>query len=199
MSALVLPAPLDGAEPGAWVEYGKRTLSWGPLPEGSFARNTWAMAWVDVSEREPWRGEPLWLYASRRRDESWSREPFTDTARRKLHDLVVPQIARYGFHRLWVERRRARTSAEADLVNARAAGRVARWWQDKAALADLDLDLRPPRRDPDRRHPTVLVARAYAPSVTERVDVIGEAWYEGEQIGWVTGSGEVVPTDELLR
>lgn len=68
MTALVLPEPFASAPASAHTEYGKRVVTWTLSDPGEIARNGYQIAWVDITEREPWKGEPLWVSATRRQE-----------------------------------------------------------------------------------------------------------------------------------
>lgn len=200
---LTLPAPLAGEPVGGYVQHGYRYLSWGPLPAGEYARNRWAMAWVEVREDRPWKGEPLWLTAYRRPPgHSLTRVPFTDKGRAALHAEVVPAIARYGFDRLWAEARSTRSAVELAERNASDARVEAAWFDAKATvesmLADGMVEFRPVE-GPDGRPLTVRVVKAHSQQRRTWDFVAAEALVAGERVGWVTREGDVVPEDTMLR
>lgn len=200
---LALPAPLTGEPVGGYVQYSHRYLSWGPLPAGEYARNRWDMAWVEVREDRPWKGEPLWLTAYRRPPgHGISRVPFTDKGRDTLHAEVVPVIARYGFDRLWTEARGASAAVGVAERNARDARVEAAWFDAKATvqsmLADGLVEFRP-AAGANGRPLTVRVVNPHSPQRRTWDFVAAEALVAGERVGWVTRDGDVVPEDTMLR
>jgi hypothetical protein len=199
--ALTLPAPLDEAtDAGAWTEYGKRTICWTLGGPGTFRRNAWVFAWVQVTEQEPWRGEPLWLSAERRIvDASHLRQPFTTAARAALSDAVLPVVARYGFGRLWLELHRTRTT---DAAKAAERARIIAAWHDARETlhqmhVDGLVDFHPIERDHYGRPPAVRVVgwdgRLTAEPAAARATV------HGEHVGWMTDRAVLVPLGDLLE
>lgn len=212
MTALLLPPRLDGAAMSCGTSYGKRTISWTVAKAGEWHRNRFSMAWLEVSEREPWRGEPLWLSAYRRPvDSTLAREPFTDRAREQLSSEILPWVARYGFSRLWTDlHRRAGRSDPAALDRARqameaqvqrAAAELA-WHRLATELADMHADgltdLDPLPRSHDRRQPRVAVVPRYRGDAPVQ-PVAARVLVDGDQVGWVTDHGQLVPLEDVLR
>lgn len=217
MTALTLPAALDGAAVSCGTSYGKRTITWTIAEPGEWHRNRFSMAWLEVSEREPWRGEPLWLHASRRPvDSTLSREPFTDRARDLISAEVLPGIARYGFSRLWTElhRRagrsdpeaveRARKAMEAQIRRAEA---ELEWHRLTAELHDMHADglttLEPLRTGmartvAQRDERRVAVVPRYRGDSSVQ-PVVARVLVDGEQVGWVTDHGHLIPLEDVLR
>lgn len=212
MTALTLPHRLDGAAMSCGTSYGKRTISWTIAEPGEWHRNRFSMAWLEVSEREPWRGEPLWLSAYRRPvDSTLAREPFTDRAREQLAAEILPSIARYGFSRLWVDLHRqagrsdpaavdrARQAMEAQIRRAEA---ELEWHRLTAELHDMHADgltdLDPLPRSHERRETRVAVVPRYRGDSPVQ-PVVARVLVDGEQVGWVTDHGHLVPLEDVLR
>lgn len=196
---LTLPAILEGVPMGAHTEYGKRLICW-TLPEpGELYRNRYEIAWIDVTEREPWKGEPLWLSATRRHPGASGRVPFTDLGRDALHADIVPQIARHGFGDLWLALHRTKGSGAAE--EAARAHRVASWWDQKAALDDMhQLGLVEFVPIDQREHPRGLRKQiAEGNRGTTSTDVGARAFVDGVSVGWMTTRGELIPNDGILR
>ena len=63
---LQLPDPFASVEIGAYMEHGRRYLSWRLMDPGTLHRNAYAMAWFEVKEWEAFRGDRLSLSAMRR-------------------------------------------------------------------------------------------------------------------------------------
>lgn len=193
-----LPAPFDGVPIGHMS--GARFVEWALTEPGQLHRNRYHAAWVEVREGAPWRGEPLHLSAYRRVTEgSWSREPFTEAATKALHAGIVPLIARYGFDRLW------RECCQVGGGNVRGgiddAERYLAWWRDRGELVDMFeagmVDLVPVDDQAGmftrgERIPPVAVYHHVASSVSYR-EVSARVMVGGEQVGWMTRSGELVP------
>jgi hypothetical protein len=199
LTALVLPSPFDMAEVGAHTEYGHREVTWHLREPGELHRNRYDMAWVEVHEQEPWRGEPLWLRASRRTAPGgWSRVPFTDAARASLHKLLVPLVARYGFSRLWMEHRNTRAAGELEHYRSAEDDALteARWWNARRELAEMQSDGfvdAIPVRDEFGHRPTE--CRIYGDRSRHWERVAARAVVNGEQVGWFTVKGELVPSE----
>lgn len=216
-SSLRLPPQLDNAPMSCGTSYGKRVVSWTITEPGEWHRNRFSMAWLEVSEREPWRGEPLWLHASRRPvDSTLAREPFTARARDLISAEVLPGIARYGFSRLWTElhRRAGRSDPEA-VERARAAmeAQIRRaeaeleWHRLTAELHDMHADglttLEPLRTGmartvAQRDERRVAVVPRYRGDSSVQ-PVVARVLVDGEQVGWVTDHGHLIPLEDVLR
>lgn len=200
---LVLPAPFTGCEIGAHLEHGRRQLTWRIEGPGQLARNGFEMAWFDVAERDPFRGEPLWLSATRRPlgQESYGRQGFTDRGREHVAHLVLPVIARYGFDRAWSEAHQAKAHKIIDSAKAGEAEAlwVAEWWRAQADLAHMLADGALRFRACEQglgRWPTVAVMdRA---GRRDRRDVVAAALLDGEQVGWMTRHGDLVPMENMI-
>lgn len=202
MTGPALPAPFDTLHWAASIEHGRRMVyTRQPLAGGELARNQFVTAWFEITEWNPWKGEPLHLTATRRTGESYARQGFTDTGRERLARIVLPAVTRYGFDRWWNELHRNLRVSIADCD--REAGRianVAEWWRLRADLASMhaagDIELRGVEHDWRYPHPTTLLADTYGRC--ERVDIAAEAWCRGERVGWLTSRGELVPPADLL-
>lgn len=200
--ALDLPAPLADITPAAHLDRGRRTITWTVTDPGELHRNTYAMAWIEVYESAPWRGEPLWLSASRRRDESWSREPFTDRARDALHTAIVPQLARC-FADLWLDLHRTRaTPSDRRTLVGRA---IASWCEQADHLAEMHalglLEFRPVT--PDEVRERFGRCGVGVPIWDEHQgvrieDAVAWAVLDGEHVGWMLRTGWVVPLADPL-
>lgn len=209
---LVLPPHLDGASMACSTSYGKRTIGWTISEPGEWHRNRYSMAWLEVAEREPWRGEPLWLSAWRRPiDTTLAREPFTPRARDLIATEVIPPIARYGFDRLWTElhRRAGRSDPEAverarkamDAQIRRAEAEL-EWHRLTAELHDMHADglttLEPLPRTHERRETRVAVVPRYRGD-TPIQPVVARVLIDGDHIGWITDHGHLIPLDDILQ
>jgi hypothetical protein len=201
---LTLPAPFDQVDIGAHLDRGRRSLTWRLEGPGQIVRNGYEMAWFDVTERDPFRGEPLWLSATRRPlgRSNYGRQGFTDAGRKALSEFVLPVIARYGFDRAWTELHRTKA---AKIVEAAAAGEqealwVAGWWRTQAELAHMLADglLRFEVVDETYgRWPTVAVMDRSGRR--DRQDVVAAAMLDGEQVGWMTRHGDLVPLEDQMQ
>lgn len=205
---LVLPGPLaDVAESdvGAWMDYGRRQVSWTLRVPGKWHLNAWTFAWVDVKEERPFAGEPLSLWASRRLEDSSSRVSFTDKGRAAIKAEVLPVIARYGFERLWMELTAAKFKrADHDKAISEAEARV-EWYKMKRDLGEWmaagDLQFIGHDTDPvtgGHREHRVRVAREYHHGGYETDATLARAMHDGEHVGWLTSGGDVVPLGDVL-
>lgn len=201
LTSLVLPAPFDQVTDfGAWITYGKRKVAFSVIDQpGVFARNQYQSMWVDIEEREPWRGEPLWVSPSRRPPgTSFAREPFTEPARKAMSDLLLPVVARYGFDRWWTELHQGSKRMAANEQALEDAVAIVDWWRRRNELAEMWsmglLSARPIVRDTYRRGPMVTQLRTYGRGTDSNlVAPVAELWADGGQVGWLTEDSEVVP------
>lgn len=206
---LTLPVPFAECRPGPYFEYGKRTVCWSLKAPGVLHRNQFSMAWFDITERQPFKGEPLWLTATRRPpDANHARVPFTDPARDALSRTLLPVVARYGFDRWWTELHQAKTTAMAD-SNERGrahALQVVAWYDVQAELVAMHaeglLELRPlTTEQASRGHGngyTVDIPQSRGTTTcSQRAG--GSLWLNGEQVGWLGTDGTLLPPQGLLR
>jgi hypothetical protein len=132
-----LPALLEGARLAAHTTNGRRVLCWTAPGPGRWHRCGFDRAWVEVTEQQPWRGEPLHLTAYRRLPGTiTTRERFTARAQTALAAEIVPAVARHGFDRLWLPLHR-RHDRQALHDRAAQAEREAAWFRYRAELAEL--------------------------------------------------------------
>lgn len=199
-----LPAPFNEAcDVGAHTSYGKRVITLRLDQPGNLHRNQYNMAWFDITEREPWRGEPLWVTTQRRTStESWLRQPFTDAAARRIQADLLPAIQRIGFNTAWLALHRAK-GHDGCVPAAEEAERRAAWWRLKDTLhqmhADGDVDFRPVPPTPiGTRGETVAVVTTHTTNY-EWATPMASAWVAGEQVGWVTDKGDLVSLEGVLR
>lgn len=196
---LSLPPPLLEAKPSAHVEYGRRAICWSLTEPGSWHLCRYNMAWLDVSEREPWAGEPLHLSATRRLHYESPRDSFTDKSRTLIAAELLPLVARYGFSRLWVELHRTKTT-EHHVSRAEQARAEAQWWQQRSDLNEMHMlgvvDFRPVRPDDGRREVTVKVVPEHGSMSYE--PVMAAALVDGDQVGWMTRGGQLIPMATVL-
>lgn len=192
------PDFLTGFERASIFEHSRRVISWSTMKPGEILRNSFQAAWVEVWEMEQWKGEPLWLGASRRTsNSSYVRSGFTDRARKTLHEVIVPAVARHGFGRLWEQgfdpvkgySDRQLDEAEKYLL----------WCQQRRELEELFregmIELRPVSRQANgRTHQQVSVYHGIRTNGSLQ-SVSAEARLDGEQIGWLTDRGVLVPLD----
>lgn len=198
MTALVLPGPLTGAEPGAWFEYNCRVVSWTVPTPGVWHRNSWVFAWFEVKERNAWYGDALWFGGQRRHGDITSiRTGFTDRGREAMSREVLPVIARYGFDRLWMELRQVKAAAERFDRPIREAEAAVEWWRMKQDLAGWmaagDLTFEPVR---DAREHRIRVCCSYRQYDYKAAGA--RAMLDGAHVGWMTRDGELVPKDAIL-
>lgn len=210
---LELPAPFDAASRGAWVEYGKRKLTLFITEPGRFARNDFTTLYIEVVERLPYKGEPLYVHGHRTEARNGhARRPITDAAARAATEALLPPIQRYGFSRAWADAYAARCAKEAEgsaweVARAQA---EASWWAQQRDLsqmmADGLLELRPTaetlavetrlnRDDLRRLHITRLASYGQQP-YHERI--AAEALLGDEVVGYMTNEGHLVPPDDVL-
>jgi hypothetical protein len=131
------------------------------------------------------------------------RDSFTAKGNEQLRALLLPVIARAGFDRLWHQYRRGRIDPATYAARAEQAYRLAEWWErahEVAAVYDR-LTFRPVEQDDSYRRPQVLQPSAGTLHHAQWSEVMASAWLDGEQVGWLTTGGEVVPAgaDDLLR
>jgi len=197
---LELPDPFASVEVGAYMEHGRRQLTWRLMEPGTLHRNAYAMAWFEVKEWEAFRGDRLSLWATRRTTPEGTRETFTDAAREALSRQILPVIARYGFDRAWTEAH-AQKAARAARGHAQAieeAQAVVEWYRcqadlDEAHAAGL-IEFRP--LAPSLHQSTSVVAQST--TGRRREDVIAQALLHGDQVGWLTRGGDLVPDGSVL-
>lgn len=196
---LTLPAPFADLRASAHTEYGRRKVSWALSEPGELYRCRYKAAWVEISEGNPWRGEPLWLSAHRRTGQTCVRESFTDKARQSLHDALVPPVARYGFDRLWWELHRVQTTV--DRSNEAHALRVVEWWRAQADLAEMhragEVTFVSAVRDRGVEHRERVVPTHGHGSHWE--PIAAQAFVDGEPVGWVTTHGQLIPDGSILE
>lgn len=203
MSTLTLPEPFASANAGAHTEYGKRKISWTLAEPGEIARNGYQIAWVEITEREPWKGEPLWVSATRRPPgtEGWSRVRFTDKGREAISGILLPLVARYGFTRLWLDLHRTKHTAGDHAQAIAEAQRVVDWHVACRELTDMHaagvLDFKPADPKLLAQRYTVPVAAAYG-SGRDWEPVMAQAFLDGESVGWITSRGQLVPDRHVL-
>ena len=196
--SLTLPGHYDGAVASAGWSGGRRVLTWTMDGPGMLHRCRFGRVWVEVCEREPWRGEPLAVWASRTMPDGsgWARHPLTDAALAAVHAELVPLVARAGFDRLW------RATWEPGAVHGgsvQAAEDYLAWWRDREVLTDMweagVLDVVPVEREEHwmgARGPQVRVWHGPGVSADTR-ETSARLLADGAQVGWVTTRGELVP------
>ena len=203
------PAPLDAATSvGAWTEYGRRKVSWSIIAPGVFARNNFAMAWIEVVEDVPFRGEPLSVRAQRRIDEHSPRESFADTARTRLVEAIVPAVARYGFDRLWTEVHRGRHRPSGSGRAVARAEAVLAWHRNQVTLVEMHADgLVTFDRVGFHEGTAWTTTQRDSPGLQRAVDhdgrvgwqaVIARAVANGEHVGWLDGHTRLIPLGHEL-
>lgn len=199
LDQLVLPAPYDTGELGAWTEYGKRKVSITLKEPGSLHRNLFSMCWIDVTEQKPWRGEPLWVSGQRRPpDSDLARQSFTDAARKAIAAELLPVVQRYGFHRWWCELHREKGDRAAQEGRSRAeeSAKAQRWHTAHAELGELYAD---GVVDPVALPPTPVGERARRLAYIEYdgrwgyAEAVARLMLGEEQVGWMTSDGKLLP------
>ena len=158
---------------------------------------------IEAKEQTPWGAEPWWRVT--RVDAGWRRSPMSPVAGERLdHELARALQAYGGFDTAWTAARlRAQGSdiadatGEADRLNA-----YVRYWQAthdvremvEAAGAEVVY-----RYDPDpfnqRRHDAP--APSYRTTGTVWHAIPTRVLWRGEQIGWMTEGGDIVPLTDL--
>lgn len=195
---LTVPAPFDTVVPYASIR-GCRSINWTFTTPGQLCRNSYDSAWVAVAEVHAMRGEPLRIECQRRFEQRgrWDRDRFTDTARKRLHALLVPVVARYGFHRAWTELHLGGLDRNADHAD-----KTADEYRDRAAwytaqadltrmLADGTAELRP-LCDPIEVKVPRQGGSAWA-GVWEHRSSHAEIVVDGVRLGWMVDDGTIAP------
>lgn len=195
MSALLDLIDLDA--PAATFGYnGCRELIWTIVGPAELHRNAFERAWIEVTEGEPMKGEPLWDRAYRRTDPRSMRERFTDRAQKLIHGELIPKIAR-DFGERWERAHMPAASPESFREAAEAERTRVRWYERAAELTEMYsmglLQVRPPEI-PDRftcLANQVRILRQYdrGSGTTDRA---GDCYLDGELVGYLTRLG-VVP------
>lgn len=196
----------------ASISHGKRVLSWTLAAPGGAAvyRNTFGWAYVEMVEREPWKGEPVGLRRASRRDGvvGGPDRPFTDPARKAIENDLARWIARVGFDTLWNDARRHRimddshygTAVDRARREAADARRFARWYDDLAEILALYADGRAAVRplptgtaftthDRDARRVAVM-GHDHRPTIAQ---VVAELHADGEHVGYLDADGNPIP------
>ena len=162
-------------------------------------RCRYEIAWLELRESAPWRGQAH-LQATRRSDPTSPRIPFTVGATRLIAHELLPAVAGHLFERWWdsLHRSHDHCSARACAATAR---RIAAWWDQRAELAGAyaagHVMLRPHAHHTQERARTQLVADTSGRLVRE--ELLAEAVLAGDHVGWLTrSSGDLIPDDELI-
>lgn len=195
---LQLPDPFASVEIGAWMEHGRRYLSWRLMDPGTLHRNRYAIAWFEVKEWEAFRGDRLSFWATRRQTMTAPRESFTDAAREALSHQVLPVIARYGFSQAWTEchAQKAGQAARGHQAAVEEASRVVEWHRLQGELLEAHaaglVEFRP--IGPQDRSVTTVIGHGGR----QRQEVSALALLDGERVGLLTRSGDLVPDGSVL-
>lgn len=195
VSTLELPDPYNTADVGAWVEYGKRKVCLTLNTPGTLHRCRYEMAWLDVTEMYPWKGEPLYVSGQRRPPGGeWSRQSFTDAARKSMSAEILPVVSRYGFERWWLEVHRAtkgqqiQSESESQIVEVE---KIVTYHRRRVELGGLWssglLDLVPVEGV------RVEMLDSGYDMRWARVDVAAKLLFGDDHLGWMTRDGKVVP------
>lgn len=194
-----LPAPYADARWTSGLTYNRRHLTATITGPGELHRNTYEMAWFEIIEAEPWRGESRHISCLRRRGTTYAREGFTPAAQKAIQATLLPIVHRYGFDRWWNELHRTRGDIAVCEQRASYAQRVAEWWRLRGDLVAMhaagDLEL---RGHPEGHYGPATVLSTDQYGRVERTEVVASAWCHGEQVGWLTRNAELVPLDALL-
>lgn len=204
-TGLVLPEPFNTASRGAWTSYGKRKLTLQVTEPGRFARNDFTTLYVEVVEREPFKGEPLYAYGQRTTEGGGHvRRSLTDAAHKALDRELLPPIQRYGFHQAWLDAyglRMAREAVGAEWEQQRAEAER-RWWADYETLAQMMADgmveLLPVEHDDRYHRQTVAKLAVYGHRPTAWEAIAAEARVDGEHVGYFTEEGSLLPLGHHL-
>lgn len=194
-----LPPPFDVAEVAASVSHGRRRITLTiPVP-GSLYRCGFRRAWFELTEREPWSGRPSLIATRQPPGAGWAnRTSFTTAANRRIVDDVLPPVIRYGWATWWSEVHRRREPDCDAVEQAEHALRVARWWlwvsslQTSYAFGSLMLDPLPAPHGISRQRRVDLWG-----NVT-REPVIAAAVVQGQTVGWLTDTGDLLAPGHLL-
>lgn len=201
------PSPFERVDElgdvGAWIEHGRRQLTLTLREPGTLFRNQFEYAWIDITEQEPMRGEPLRVWGTRRIDDGAHRSSFTGPAQDRLQSLLLPPVARAGFDRLWHSYRARREQPETCEKQAEEMRKVVRWWEDRTQLAEWygagELSFRRATPEGQYSYRSTFVVSAGSQWHVQQTEVMAEIWRDGEQVGWMTKGGELVPDGESLR
>lgn len=194
VSTLELPDPYNLAEVGAWVEYGRRKVCLTLKDPGTIHRCRYEMAWIDIQETQPWKGEPLWVTGHRRPPGAeWSRTVFTPAATKAMGAEILPIVARFGFSSWWLEIHRAtkgetaKTESDAQRVEAE---RLVQYHARRAELGELYgsglVDVVPVEG--------VRVEELDYDMRWKRSDAAARLVFGDDDIGWITREGKLVPS-----
>lgn len=190
---------IDVDRPAAHIRFRRRSLHWRIDNPGTLHANRFEMAWIQLEERQPMRGEPLWVTAHRRTGTDLARERFTDTASDKIHRTLAPVFAR-DFNDRWERAHQAQTNPRGAIEAAAKARARAEWHDRQAELVELwSLGLLGTRaHEPDETGFLPTGHRVVVPSHygTETVDALADLLLDGEHVGWLTERGPI-PTGDL--
>lgn len=183
---------------GGHMDRGCRALSGRVDEPGRIGGCRYARLRLDVKESSPASGE--WHVWPQRvpeggRDYRW--EGLTDLARKALVPVVSRQVQAHGFHEAWLAAFGQREGYEHAGTEAERCRRHAAWWDE---VAVLDVSLRAGEL-------TVVSVAVDGLEPRQRVDVVSAhdgrlswdevgarlVWPGGEQAGWLTTAGRVVP------
>jgi hypothetical protein len=200
---LALDGPLAAAHLSARMERGRRAVRFELAEPGNLYRNAYERAWLDIEETDTWSGEVRWVSTERvLPGGDWARERFTNKGREAIQAVLVPAVNRYGFDRLWTElfttarHRGGDCAAMADECERRAA-----WWKARETLQQMAADglaaFVPIQREQWGREQTV--ATVGPDHRHDWAPVVAQVWALGEQVGWMTRGGQLMPDEAILR
>lgn len=174
-----------------------RMLTWNvPVPDGVLLRNECHAIYLTVEETVPWKGEPLRVFAQRRIDKGTVWGTFTDTAAASIRNTVSEAVQRAGFHTLWT-RSQARQINVPELAanRVRAAADLLEWTRMLGELEEMIVagaEFRPCQPTRISRGDYHLHAHKIRPQTVASAEIL----HDGDRVGWVTTTGEIVPTWE---
>lgn len=180
------PAGLDfsaATDVGAGYRNGHREINWRWQNAALFGCQMSEWVWLTAKEREPWRGEPISIFSSRR--VPGGRNSFPDAAESKIKAATLAYLEG-GFDALWWSLWRPGDES----VTAKAAKRERRraaWWTDCGTVISM-------LREGIAETAPMERARMAMPNGHETTTTKIVA--DGECIGFLTDSGDVAPSWE---
>lgn len=195
---VTLPAPFDSADVSAGLSWSRRVVTMTLRQPGQLHRCRYDIAWIELRESAPWRGEPH-VHATRRDAPNAPRIAFTPTATKHVARDLLPVVVGDTFDRWWTSLHQARHSADPHRECAARARRIVEWLDLRIELADAygrgHIALRP--LSDDDRPRTQLIVDGTGRLVRE--ELLAEASISRSHVGWLTRTGELIPDEDVLN